>query len=939
MSETQKPKQTNSKSKSPAKSSENASARSSEKSMVKRSRSSSGKKTSGGASKTMEIIKYEIKLLALIGYTVLSIFSLHTEAAGPIGHFIKSVYLGLFSGIGYVLPYVMFILLLFGINKNLKKIRLRYTVAAIAILFGLSVGWTTFAHDGLMKALSAQNLQPLSLKGLAYIYKSGIDTLGGGFLGFSIGYPIIQGIGALGAYLVALVSTCIGLLLMTDMTLEKMFKDSTNAAGEAARKTKEKVEQIRIPERMMPQDDDDEYSDLDDETDEPKKRFGWFGNKQSIKAFDYDQYEKPAEASEPIGEPISQSIESENRGSAAVDPVAHLYPEGLTKEPEEQVVDPLSDDQAGKTLEETIAGLKAATIGLSGVHDPSEDHDDPLSELVTEDATFEPSFDGLVVDALIADGMVVDGSTRKHVDDMPSDAVNGNANEAVKRKSAKKVPSEDAGDPVDAAALEAALQEKVAEQLVKPYVLPSPELLDVAKPAKGTDKKELYAKAQLLEETLRHFNVEAKVVHITRGPSITMFELLPSPGIKVSKIVGLSDDIALSLAASQVRIIAPIPGKSAIGVEIPNEDTTLVSIREVIESEAFKTSQSKIAFCLGKDIQGATIVGDLAKMPHMLIAGSTGSGKSVCVNTLITSILYNAKPDEVKFLMIDPKVVELSVYNGIPHLLLPVVTDPKKAAVALNWAVQEMTRRYKLFADGQVRDVSSYNDKIASAGGEYLPKIVVIIDELADLMMVAPNQIEDSICRLAQMARAAGIHLIVATQRPSVDVITGLIKANVPSRIAFAVSSQIDSRTILDMGGAEKLLGKGDMLYFPVGIPKPIRVQGAFVSDGEVNRVVQFVTSQEMPVAYKEEILEAPSGDSDPGDADELLPEAIEMVVRNGQASASMLQRRYKVGYNRAARMIDQMEERGIVGPSLGSKPREVQITLDEWMEMNLTEE
>ncbi|RDY24735.1 DNA translocase FtsK [Romboutsia maritimum] len=459
------------------------------------------------------------------------------------------------------------------------------------------------------------------------------------------------------------------------------------------------------------------------------------------------------------------------------------------------------------------------------------------------------------------------------------------------------------------------------------YVKPSVDLLNkVDKKADDNGKKKVLKNATLLEKTLSDFGVEAKVNQVTVGPTITRYEIQPSPGVKVSKIVNLTDDIALSLAAKSIRIEAPIPGKSAIGIEVPNEEAQMVCIREVLESDEFNEFESPLAMALGKDIGGKPIIADIGKMPHLLIAGSTGSGKSVCVNTLINSILYKATPEEVKFLLIDPKVVELANYNGIPHLLIPVVTDPKKAANALNWAVVEMNRRYKLFAETQVKDITSYNDKAE----EKLPKIVIIIDELADLMMVSANDVEDYICRLAQMARAAGMHLIVATQRPSVDVITGVIKANIPSRIAFAVSSQTDSRTILDMGGAEKLLGKGDMLFYPLGAAKPVRLQGAFISEDESEKVVEFVKSQvKEEVKYENEIMETVSNPikMKSNDEDEFLKDAIEFVVESGQASASMLQRKFKIGFNRAARLIDSMQERNIVGPSEGSKPRKVLVS------------
>jgi len=441
--------------------------------------------------------------------------------------------------------------------------------------------------------------------------------------------------------------------------------------------------------------------------------------------------------------------------------------------------------------------------------------------------------------------------------------------------------------------------------------------------------KELADNARLLESTLEEFGVGARVINAYQGPAVTRYELEPAAGVKVSRIVSLADDIALKLAAHGVRMEAPIPGKAAIGIEVPNKEITPVSLREVIESEAFQRGVSRLTVALGKDIAGQPIVADLAKMPHLLVAGATGSGKSVCINTLIVSILFKARPDEVKFLLIDPKVVELSNYNGIPHLLTPVVTDCKKAASALRWAVGEMERRYALFAAASVRDFARYNELLPD---ERLPLILIIIDELADLMMVAPVDVEDAICRLAQMARAAGLHLVLATQRPSVDVITGTIKANIPSRISFAVSSQVDSRTILDMAGAEKLLGKGDMLFYPVGAAKPLRVQGAFIADSEVEDLVAYLKAQTEP-EYTEGVTNfVEYGDKQGREAmdDELLEEAVRMVLETGQASVSMLQRKFRVGYTRAARLIDMMEEMKIVGPNIGSKAREIIMTTDQ---------
>lgn len=477
------------------------------------------------------------------------------------------------------------------------------------------------------------------------------------------------------------------------------------------------------------------------------------------------------------------------------------------------------------------------------------------------------------------------------------------------------------------------------------YEFPPIEFLNEGKLTAKNSKKAITDTASKLQRTLHSFGVAAKVENVSVGPTITRYELKPAEGVRVSKIANLADDIALNLAAESIRIEAPIPGKQAVGIEIPNKEKDMVVLRDIIADEKFQNAKSKLAFAVGRDAAGETIIADIAKMPHVLIAGSTGSGKSVCINTLITSIIYKAKPSEVKLVMVDPKVVELSVYNGIPHLLIPVVTDPKKAAGALAWAVQEMVNRYHLFAEKNVRDISGYNEALEKEGVvEKLPQIVIIIDELADLMMVAAKDVEDAICRLAQMARAAGMHLVIATQRPSVDVITGVIKANIASRIAFAVTSGVDSRTILDSIGAEKLLGKGDMLFYPSGTIKPQRVQGAFVSDAEVEKIVTFLKNNGGP-AYSDDIIEKIEKsnvteqelDSDEeDDTDEFLMEAIDMAVDMGQISASGLQRRFKIGYTRAGRIIDQMEARGIISGYEGSKPRKTLIPKERWEELKM---
>ena len=515
--------------------------------------------------------------------------------------------------------------------------------------------------------------------------------------------------------------------------------------------------------------------------------------------------------------------------------------------------------------------------------------------------------------------------------------------------------------PAETAAPAAPISEPVSQPPARPYQIPSIDFLQngVSRAEDPAVDQEMKEKAGILVETLKSFGVTVRITGIFRGPSVTRYEIQPAAGIKVSKITGLADDIALSLAAQGVRIEAPIPGKPAIGIEVPNSHKDTVSLREILESDSFRSSRSKLAFAVGRDIAGNAVVGDIARLPHMIIAGATGSGKSVCTNSIIMSILYHATPEEVKLILIDPKIVEFTVYEGIPHLLIPVVTDPKKAAGALNWAVQEMQRRYNLFAENSVRDLGDYNAAAAQPGSglEPMPQIVVIIDELADLMMTTSKEVEDSICRLAQKARAAGMHLIIATQRPTTDIITGLIKANIPSRIALSVMSQVDSRTILDTGGAEKLLGHGDMLYLPNGKIKPVRVQGCFTSTKEIEKVVDFIKSQTQS-EYSDEIMEqveqsipvtkaeakelraaekaAAVNEPEPGSDEDVLERAIEVVVEAGQASTSSLQRRLKLGYARAARMMDELEQMGVIGPYEGAKPRKVLMTKEQLAERKM---
>lgn len=566
---------------------------------------------------------------------------------------------------------------------------------------------------------------------------------------------------------------------------------------------------------------------------------------------------------------------------------------------------------------------QAAALAAEAMRAAEEKTDFHFADLEDAEETVSPEMDMPEVEEPMAEEMPVE-EVQPVEEEMPTDVP---AAEPAKPEAQKETAQQPAAAP--------------AEPAEKPYVFPPISLLgrDPGN-AGGSGILEQQKNGRKLEMTLKSFGVEARVINVSAGPTVTRYEVSPSQGVKVSKIVNLADDIALNLAASGIRIEAPIPGKAAVGIEVPNKETKSVYLRTVLESDAFRKHPSKLAFALGEDITGNPIVTDIAKMPHLLIAGATGSGKSVCINTLITSILYKADPKEVKLLLVDPKVVELSVYNGIPHLLIPVVTDPKKASAALNWAVREMLERYNDFAACGVRDIKGFNAMKEEKGEPEakMPQIVIIIDELADLMMAAPGEVEDSICRLAQMARAAGMHLIIATQRPSVDVITGVIKANIPSRLAFAVSSGIDSRTILDMVGAEKLLGKGDMLFYPSGQAKPSRIQGAFVTDKEVEQIVDFLRKSSRP-GYTQEMVDqitavakTASGPSE--ETDEFFEQAVDLILEKEKASVSMLQRQFRIGYNRAARLMDELERRGLVGPEEGSKPRKVLITRAQWEEM-----
>ena len=743
---------------------------------------------------------------------------------------------------------------------------------------------------------------------------------GGGLIGGVLSHMLCSGFGVIGAYVIDVIVLIISLVLITERSAFRGMQRGGRKVYESAKisneRHRERVEmrreerEQREQQRRMDRKVEGVAIDTKLIPDTPQKRSQDISEILPEDMIDLPEIKEEKHVTLTAGSTISNTTPS-----AFSDEALEAMGQALTAKTElfaaeeEQVSFPIQMEEPKASR--TVAEEEPETIPLWGTDFESE----PLPEDADEEV-------------------------------MPVNHENAVQMKPVKHQEVSHEPvhTKDGDKIQDEMAIEIAPPEKE-------YVFPPVTLLKQAENKQGDTRKQLQETALKLQQTLKNFGVNVTITNISCGPAVTRYELQPEMGVKVSKIVNLADDIKLNLAAADIRIEAPIPGKAAIGIEVPNKENVMVSFRELVESEEFQKHPSKISFCVGKDIGGKVSVADIEKMPHLLIAGATGSGKSVCINTIIMSILYKADPKDVKLLMVDPKVVELSVYNGIPHLLIPVVTDPKKAAGALNWAVAEMTDRYNKFAEAHVRNLKGYNAKIDSLPDvegdpkpEKMPQIVIIVDELADLMMVASNDVEGAICRLAQLARAAGIHLIIATQRPSVNVITGLIKANMPSRIAFAVTSGIDSRTILDMNGAEKLLGKGDMLFYPQGVPKPVRVQGAFVSDKEVSDVVNYIKEENEQGSYNAAVeehmnsieaenttvnIDSNSGTGDGRDA--YFAEAAKLLIEKEKGSIGMLQRYFKVGFNRAARIMDQLEEAGIVGPEEGTKPRRVLMTQEQF--------
>ena len=921
----------------------------------KRKAQTSRKGSTGRKKKTaaqqQEDFTREVILWIIVAVSIL-LFISNFGIGGTIGNAVSRFFFGVMGLIAYVFPVLLLVGTFFAVSNRGNRVA---TVKLVAmILFDLFLCM-------LIELLTKGS----AVDGAAAAYSYSFEhRTGGGFIGGLLAWIFCPNFGLAGSYVIDAIMLIISLVLITERSALRGMQKGGKKVYESARSGNErhkervriqreereqrreeqalrrmdrKVEGVAIDTRVLPRQNVIEHSD-------------------EISELNAEDYLEMPEVREEKIVPLTSD--------GGYPPAENLTPSAFSDEALAAVTPEASQNISAWTPEtETARGASWNTAPAEASWDVATEPEDPWSTTASQEQKDPWS------SAAEPEDPWSTASAQEQKESWGSAAGPENAWEAAAPKVQLKEPQEASAavSPAETKAVSgigenaghttsapAASGESVsAEQMPpeRPYVFPPADLLTKAANKAGDSRQHLQETAMKLQQTLKNFGVNVTITNISCGPAVTRYELQPEMGVKVSKIVNLADDIKLNLAAADIRIEAPIPGKAAIGIEVPNKENVMVSFRELVESEEFKKHPSKISFGVGKDIGGKVTVADIAKMPHLLIAGATGSGKSVCINTIIMSILYKANPKEVKLIMIDPKVVELSVYNGIPHLMIPVVTDPKKAAGALHWAVDEMTDRYQKFANASVRDLKGYNAKIESLPTiegdpkpEKLPQIVIIVDELADLMMVSPGEVEESICRLAQLARACGIHLIIATQRPSVNVITGLIKANMPSRIAFAVTSGVDSRTILDMNGAEKLLGKGDMLFSPQGIPKPVRVQGAVVSDEEVSAVVGFIKEQNGQVTYSAEMEEklsnmesanttvAIDSGADAGDGrDVYFADAARLLMEKEKGSIGMLQRYFKIGFNRAARIMDQLEEAGIVGPEEGTKPRRVLMSPEQF--------
>lgn len=851
-----------------------------------RGRGNSGRKkaSSQQAKQSSNGLGLEIGILIILAVSILLLIS-NFELGGSVGNAVSRFFFGLMGWMAYLFPAVLFFGTAFAaVNRKNRLMTRKMT--------GMVLGFWFLC--GLVHLFTVGCAKGETLTG--YYTYCAVQKTGGGIIGGGLSKALCLAFGTIGAYVILVIALLISVIVMTQHPLlapikntgEKVYRE---ARENHVRRKKERgifaVEQLKLPADQIQTPDSDKADTDSTDTENPADKKGK-SRKSLVKKRAADSKSENRSVSRTVTQFPADRVSSGSAGS-------------------------IPDSAEDTTEEHTLPELHIQRPDPAELF--PEDNEEKKDNFDMKELTPSPD---------------IPENPQEHTPEAP-------------RKNPKSSPKEIAEGIKN---IQNEISEK-EEPAKKEYIFPPITLLKKGnRSTSGDSDQQVRETAMKLQSTLHSFGVNATVTNVSCGPTVTRYELQPEQGVKVSKIVGLTDDIKLNLAAADIRIEAPIPGKAAVGIEVPNATNSAVMLRDLLESREFREFPSELAFAVGKDIGGKTVVADIGKMPHLLIAGATGSGKSVCINTLIMSIIYKASPDEVKLIMIDPKVVELSVYNGIPHLFIPVVTDPKKAAGALNWAVSEMTDRYNKFAEYNVRDLKGYNDKVSQLDDiedenkpKKMPKIVIIVDELADLMMVAPGEVEDAICRLAQLARAAGIHLIIATQRPSVNVITGLIKANMPSRIAFSVSSGVDSRTILDMIGAEKLLGKGDMLYYPQGYQKPARLQGSFVSDKEVSRVVEFLTDHHQSEAvYDRKITDmmnsgASSSCSAGGgdDLDTYFVDAGKFIIEKDKASIGMLQRMFKIGFNRAARIMDQLSEAGVVGPEEGTKPRKVLMSQEEF--------
>ena len=946
------------------------------------SNNTKGKKTAAQVQENN--VSNEIVLICVFALTVL-LFLCNFGVIGVIGDSVSKVMFGIFGLTAYVVPILAFVAIAFGISNQ----------GNVAAIMKLIAGIILFFLIGMVAALITQNdLMTSEVYSVQELYESSAgDKTGGGVIAGSIAWALHRFIGMVGTVLLIMVLAIISMVIITEKSFVSQVKTSGRYVYETARNDaqvrKERTQQRRVEAQsrreQLQQQRLERQRQLQEE-EERKEAEKILRMDKKVSGVMMDTSLKEASSARKLRDDIHE-ITLETPAEETVE-VHNVSPVGgtdfnfdnirITTMHQQSLSETEGFDQTEPEKEENVSDTDDNMM-----FDTYADYDEEVPDDIEELKDVTPLSTQNIV-ARQADvysdmkevsfgsfGRGSDSYGKQSVhetvlqeEDKESETLveawnrseNVHLSEPARKSRPKAVPAPKPVTAVEATVVgqQMAKQERMNQNQRKetrPYQFPPVSLLHKSSNSFGKDNtSELKENARYLQEALLSYGVKVTITDISQGPTVTRYELLPEPGVRVSKILNLADDIKLKLAAADIRIEAPIPGKSAVGIEVPNKETAAVGFRDLVESKEFKDFPSNIAFAVGKDISGKVVVSDIAKMPHMLIAGATGSGKSVCINTLIMSILYKANPSDVKLILVDPKVVELSVYNGIPHLLIPVVTDPKKASAALQWAVAEMTDRYKKFADYNVRDLKGFNKKMTELRSkgqedvpEKMPQIVIIVDELADLMMVAPGEVEEAICRLAQLARACGIHLIIATQRPSVDVITGLIKANMPSRVAFAVSSGVDSRTILDMNGAEKLLGKGDMLFYPQGYTKPARMQGAFISDDEVSDVVDFLKNQSIGNVYSNDIEEklktmgSSSGTGGSGaqtSYDDYFVDAGKFIIDKDKASIGMLQRVFKIGFNRAARIMDQLAEAGVVGEEEGTKPRKVLMTMNEFEQL-----